>query len=264
MPAVRWETLRREAQALAAHAHDPAAFDAAWGEVLERYADRTFRPGREAEVPRLPGYHLPPALLLGLWQGLRAHLNSRPALALPLAEALWARPDLESRLMAARLLGLASVQPPEPVLRRFWDWLAAAPTPDVAAALLEHGTVRLVEEASRPYLEAVGNMLAGEADAALGLRALIPLLEAPQFENLPRVLRFLAPLLSPPDPALRPELAAVLRVIARRWPEEALPFLRSLWRTHPDATLAWLLRRLLAVLPPETAQTLKALLAEGR
>ena len=262
MPAVRWETLQKEAQALAAHAHDPIAFAAAWGEVLERYADRTFRPGQAVDAPRLPGHHLPPAVLQGLWQGLRVHLEGRPALAL--AEALWARPDLESHLMAARVLGLAAVQPPEPVLRRLWSWLATAPDPVVAAVLVEHSTARLVEEAPRAYLDAVGERLGNEGSVAVGLRALIPLLEAPHFENLPRVLRFLAPLLAPPDPALRPELAATLRVIARRWPEEAVPFLRSAWRAHPDATLAWLLRRLLSVLPLEAAESLKALLAENR
>ncbi len=264
MPAVRWETLRQEAQALAAHAHAPAAFAEAWEEVLTRYADRTFRRGQAVGVPRLPSYHLPPAVLMGLWQGLRGHLESRPALVLPLAEALWARPDLESRLMAARLLGLAAVQPPEPVLQRFWHWLAAAPDPAIAAALLEHGTARLVAEAPRAYLDALGEMLGRKDGVVLGLQALVPLLEAPRFENLPRVLRFLAPLLSPPDPALRPELAAVLRAMARRWPEETTPFLRSLWRAHPDATLAWLLRRLLSVLPPEAAQSLKVTLADYR
>ncbi|HFC08309.1 MAG TPA: hypothetical protein ENJ54_00400 [Chloroflexi bacterium] len=264
MPAVRWETLRQEAQALAAHAHAPAAFAETWGEVLRRYADRTFRPGQAVGAPRLPSYHLPPAVLMGLWQGLRGHLESRPALVLPLAEALWARPDLESHWMAARLLGLAAVQPPEPVLQRFWRWLAAAPDPAIATALLEYGTARLVAEAPQAYLDAVGAMLGQEDGVALGLRALVPLLGAPHFENLPRVLRFVAPLLSPPDPALRPELAAVLRVMARRWPEEVTPFLRSLWRAYPDATLAWLLRRLLSVLPPEAAQSLKAMLAEHR
>ena len=264
MPAVRWETLRQEAQALAAHAHAPAAFAEAWGEVLERYADRTFRPGQAVGAPRLPSYHLPPAVLLGLWQGLRAHLESRPALALPLAEALWARPDLESRLMAARLLGLAGVQPTDAVLQRFWRWLAEAPDPAIADALLTYGTVRLVNEAPQAYLEAVGEMLRQEDGAALALRALTPLLEALHFENLPRVLRFVGPLLTPPDPALRPELAAVLRVMARRWPEEVTPFLRSLWSAHPDATLAWLLRRLLSVLPAEAAESLKAMLAGHR
>jgi len=264
MPAVRWETLRQEAQALAARAHEPAAFAEAWGEVLVRYADRTFRPGQAVGAPRLPSYHLPPAVLMGLWQGLRGHLESRPALVLPLAEALWARPDLESRWMAARLLGLAAVQPPEPVLQRFWRWLAAAPDPAIAAALLEFGTARLVAETPQVYLDAVGERLGQENGAALGLQALVPLLEAPHFENLPRVLRFVAPLLSPPDPALRPELAAVLRVMARRWPEEMTPFLRSAWRAHPNTTLAWLLRRTLSVLPPEAAQSLKNLMAEGR
>ncbi len=264
MPAVRWETLQKEAQALAACAHDPVAFAAAWGDVLERHTDRTFRPGQAVAQPQMPSRHLPPAVMVGLWQGLRAHLASRPEQVLPLAEALWERPDLESHLMAARLLGLATVQPPEPVLRRFWAWLAAASDSAVVEALLAHGAERLVNEAPRAYLDAVGEKLQQPDQAVWGLRALVPLLEASQFENLPRVLRFLAPLLSPPDPALRPELAAVLRIMARRWPEELAPFLRAQWRAHPVEALAWLFRRILPLFPPETAQSLRDLLNSPR
>ncbi len=260
MPAVRWETLRQEAQALAARAHEPAAFAEAWGEVLERYADRTFRPGQAVGAPRLPSYHLPPAVLLGLWQGLRAHLESRPALALPLAEALWARPDLESRLLAARLLGLTPPDPPEPVLARLWTWLQASPAPEVTNALFQFGTVRLVAEAPQAYLDAAAQTLTEPNRAALGLRALIPLVQTPKFENLPRVLKHLTPLLTPPEAELRPELVALLRALVTRWPEEMLPYLRSMWHTSPSPLLAWLIRRVLPLFPSEQAANLQALL----
>ncbi len=260
MPAVRWEAIRQEAQALVAHSGDPEAFVAAWEALLTRHADRTFRRGQAVVQPRLPTYHLPPAVLAAVWQVLRGHLAARPSLVLPLADRLWARPDLESRLLAARLLGLAETTPPEPLLQRFWAWLEAAPAPEVAEALLQFGTARLVHEAPAAYLNAAAQALADPKRAGLGLKALLPLVQAPKFENLPRVLKLLTPLLTPPDAELRPELTAVLQALVSRWPEEMLPYLRSTWHTSPSPLLAWLIRRVLPRFSPEQAQSLQQLL----
>ncbi len=260
MPAVRWEAIRQEAQALAARSGDPEAFAAAWEDLLNRHADRTFRPGQAVSPVRMPTYHLPPSVLTAVWQGLRGHLESRPALVLPLADRLWARPDLESRLLAARLLGLAPTDPPEPPLERLWAWLQASPAPEVTDALLQFGTIRLVTEAPQAYLDAAAQALTEPDRAALGLRALIPLVQAPKFENLPRVLKHLTPLLTPPEADLRPELVTLLRALVIRWPEEMLPYLRSVWHTSPSPLLAWLIRRVLPLFPPEQAANLQALL----
>ena len=260
MPAVRWETLRQEAQALAAAAEHPDDFLRMWGELLERYADRTFRPGQTSNAPRLPAHHWPPAVLPTLWHTLRGHLEHRPQLALPLADALWEQRVLESRLLAARLLGIVPADIPDAPLARLRAWLLTAEEPAVIEALLQLGTQRLIREAPGAYLDAVEAMLQAPEQQALGLRALVPLLKTPTFENFPRVQRMLRPKLAPPEETLRPELAVVLQTAARRWPEETTPFLRSLWLTQPTPALAWLIRRVLPVLPDENAVALRSVL----
>ncbi len=260
MPAVRWETLRQEAQALAASTGQPEAFLAQWEHLLSRYADRTRRHGQGVSPLRIPAYHLAPAVLATVWQGLRLHLENRPDLVFPLADALWARPDLESHLLAARLLGIAPVTPPNEALHRLQDWLSYAPDPAVTQALLRHATLRLAAEAPQAYLRAVADGLALAETTPLALQMLVPLLQNPDFENLPAVLRYLTPLLTPPNKAWHPELTAVLRAMARRWPEEITPYLRNLWQSTPSDNLAWLIRRVLAWLPPAQAASLRDLL----
>ncbi len=260
MPTVHWEDIRREAQRLAASSGEPQAFLQQWEALLDRYANRVFRPGQSLPPDTLPTYHIPPAVLSAVWQALRAHLHTREPLVLPLADALWAHPARESRQLAARLLGIAPVQPIAPVMARLWQWLETAPTPDLQRELLQHGTLRLVAEAPKAYLDAIVEALATPPRARLGLAALPPLLASPAFENLPRVFRWLTPLLEAPDPDLRPELAAVLRAAASRWPEETVPYVRALWHSHPSPTLAWLIRRLLPGLPAELAQSLQTAL----
>jgi len=260
MPAVRWETLRQEAQALAASTGQPEAFLAQWETLLKRYADRTRRRGQGVSPLRIPAYHLAPAVLATVWQGLRLHLESRPDLVFPLADALWARPDLESRLLAARLLGMAPLTSPDKVLHRLQDWLAHAPDPTLIRALLQHATLRLTTEMPQAYLNALAKALALPETTPLALQMLVPLLQNPTFENLPTVLRHLTPLLTPPNKAWHPELAAVLQAMVQRWPEEAAPYLRGLWQSTPSDSLAWLIRRILPLLPTAHATTLRALL----
>jgi len=257
MPTVRWEDIRREAQALAASCGEPADFLTQWEALLERHANPRFRTSQVTSPGTLPAYHTPPAVLTAVWQALRAHLQPREHLILPLADALWEHATLESRQLAGRLLGMASVTPSEPVLTRLWHWLSATPDPGLQQDLLQHATRRLVSEAPVNYLEALALSIEDRQRTRISLAALTPLLESPTFENLPRVFRLLAPLLETPDPDLRPELTAVLRAAARRWPEETMPYLRSLWHNYPHPTLAWLIRRVLPSLPPEHARALQ-------
>ena len=257
MPAVHWETILQEAQALAASSGEPQAFLAQWEALLARYANRTLRPSQTAPPSPLPAYHIAPAVFGAVWQALRAHLLLRSEAVLPLADALWGHSALESRLLAARLLGIAP--PDEEALQRFWAWLESAPPP-VQQALLQHSTARLIAEAPQAYLDALAVRLAEPAQARLGLLALPPLLAEPTFENLPRVFRLVTPLLEIPHPDLRPELAAVLQAAARRWPEETAPYLRGLWLAQPHDTLAWLIRRALPAFPPEQSAALRAML----
>jgi len=260
MPTVRWEDIRREAQALAASSGDPADFLPQWEALLERHANRRFRPGQSLPPSTLPAYHTPPAVLTAVWQALRAHLQMREHLILPLADALWEHNILESRQLASRLLGLAPVVPETPVITRLWDWLASTTDITLQQELLQHGTRRLVSEAPQAYLEAVRQAVAQPQRVRLGLAALPPLLASPAFQNLPRVFRLLTPLLEAPDPDLRPELVAVLLAAARRWPEETTPYLRSLWHNYPHPILAWLIRRVLPALPDEHASALQEIL----
>ncbi len=263
MPAVRWEVIRQEAQRLATLAGTPPAFAAGWEALVERYADRNYRRGQDVPPPRLPMRRLPPAVLSAVWQTLRGHLLLRPEFVLPLADHLWPRGDWESRLLAARLLGLAPVTPPQPVFQRLMAWLQVTSDPPLLDALLQEGTARLLEEAPAAYLDAVQAALREPRQSVYGLQLLQPALEKPTFHNAPRVFNALEPLLTPPEKGHRPYLAAALRVLARRWPQETAPFLRSLWLAHPSAELAWLIRRALPHFPAAQRQRLRDVLGEG-
>ena len=255
MPAVRLVTLRREMTPLWGLLDDPAAFAQHLRHLFSRYANPTYRAGQAVASSLLPAYHLPPAAFNGIWQGLRQQVSRRPERALPLAQALWNEAHLEPRLLAARLLGLAP--PEEAVLAQFWSWLAAASDPQVQRALLEHGSARLVAEAADAFLQHVAQILPQPGPLRrLALQALVALVNHPSFENAPPLYRALRPVLLDLDPDERPEATALLQALARRWPQEVNAYLRRVWgeaASRPGAaTLAWVIRRVLPYLPPES------------
>ncbi len=243
MPALKLETLRREAQALAALAEDPAAFVSRWQEMGEEYADRTRRAGQAVKRPTLPVLHLPKALMNAVEQAVRGRLAAEPELALPLADALWEQENWESRLLAAKILGFAPPQAADEVFERLWRWAETAATPELREAVINHGSARLAAEAPTAYLNALLPHLRNRETAALALQALLPLLNSPRFVSTPPVFDALLPLITPPPPELRPELAAVLRALARRWPRETAPFLQTALSLAPGPQLDWLVRR---------------------
>jgi hypothetical protein len=89
-----------------------------------------------------------------------------------------------------------------------------------------------------------------------GLRAMVPLLSDPEFENLPVVLRLLIPLIRVPPTELRLDLVAVLRALVHRFPQEAGYILRqNLSADYPDT--AWLARQVLNDFPMEIQNSLR-------
>jgi len=243
MPAVKLETLRREAQELAALAEDPATFVARWQKIAEIYADRTRRVGQAVKRPSLPMLHLPKALMNAVEQVLRARLTAAPELALPLADALWEQENWEARLLAAKILGIAPPQAADEVFERLWRWAESAATPELREAVINYSSARLTAEAPSAYLNALLPHLRNRKTAALALQALLPLLNSPRFVSTPPVFDALLPLITPPPPELRPELTAVLRALARRWPRETAPFLQTARSLAPGPQLEWLVRR---------------------
>jgi hypothetical protein len=95
------------------------------------------------------------------------------------------------------------------------------------------------------------------------LRALLPLVENPQFENLPVFFRLVQPLACNVPPGLKPDLLDVLTALAHRSPNETAYFLRQTL-IYPDAPdIAWLIRQLLNEFPPEQQEMLHNVVKEA-
>lgn len=250
MPAIRLTEFRSALGAALARIEDADQCAQALSDLMAHYGTPLYRSGQRV----LPAYHLPPAAFNLIWQSLRQAVLKRPAVALPLAQALWQDPHLEARRLAARLLGLAP--PDEAAHALFWAWLAETQAPGLQQALLTQGTRRLVQETPEVFFVQAAQRLQHPGPERLGaLRALTALVASPTFENAPALYGALQRALLHLTREERPEAAQLLQALAQRWPQETSPFLWRVWNEgaarETAPLLAWVIRRVIPRLPPE-------------
>jgi DNA alkylation repair enzyme len=263
MPAIQPARLRQQAALLAQSFNQPDVFIRSLHHLLESYADNARRPGQGGETPPLiEAYYVRPPVLRQLLVELNPYAQKEPDTAIVLAKALWQQPYLEFRQLAASLLGLVPVGDPRPIIALLESWLNTRPEDRLIEALLVQGMLSLRRDRQDVYLEVVSNWLKRPEVYAnqLGLRALVPLVQDPGFENIPSIFRIIQPFSRSLAGGLRPFMVAIMHALARRTPQETSYFLRYNLETPENPDSPWLARQTLPVLPVEMRVSLRAAL----
>lgn len=90
-----------------------------------------------------------------------------------------------------------------------------------------------------------------------GLRALIPLINEPGFENLPTIFRLVRPAIESASPSTQLDLLSCLRALEGVSLTETLHFLREVSSASQNPQMIRILRRMLPALPPELQEGLR-------
>ncbi len=261
MPAIQPAKLKREAVALAELYDQPTAFVRGLRALLDRYTDYTHRSGQAGEpFPLLPAYKTPPPVTKQVWVDLTRQVRLHPECVLPLCDALWAEPNFDLQLLAARLLGQVPIEPPGPVLDRLHAWVQAGLDRRLLDNLLVYGLEQFQLHAPHRVLDIVAGWLTSN-DLALqqaGLHALLTLSDYPGLENLPAVLKLITPYIRVAPSRLRPDILEVLKILARTSPSETAYLLRQNLTVPDNPDTAWIIRQVMDEFPQETQMGLKA------
>jgi hypothetical protein len=259
MPAIHPARMKIQVAQLGEKIRQPDVFVRALHNLLDFYADRTYRPGQSGEPPPLLAtYKTPPPVFRQIVRETASIAVVDPPAALALVDALWAEPIIEFRLLAIALIGKIPPIPHEPVLTRIKSWIASTPEDRLLDAILKQSLVHIRRECPKIYYQMIEEWLKADElfPRQTGLRAMVPLLSDPKFENLPAVFRLLTPLIRVPPSALRLDLVAVLHALVHRFPQEAGYILRqNLSTDHPDTV--WLTRQVLNDFPSEIQDNLR-------
>jgi hypothetical protein len=256
MPAIQLARLKLQAGRLRDVFSQPAAFARALRQVLESYADYTHRPGQSGEPPPIiHTYNVPAPVLRLILQEISPLARAEPAQAEALMDTLWEQENLECRMLAASLLGMAPVSPAGPVIERLEKWLPQAEE-RLVETLLDKGLARLRREDRAHFTGLVREWItsAGAQQQQLGLRALVYPIKEGSFEDLPVLFHMITPLVRSSSSTMRPSLVRLLAALARRSPRETAYLLKENL-DFPGAP--WLARHVIQEFPPEVQETLR-------
>jgi hypothetical protein len=262
MPAIDLARLRKQATRLADFFFLPDEFQKYLGEMLDFYVNHTLRTAQNvAPLSNLPTYRTPPLVLRAIQNELAPLASQHPAAALDLADRLWDMGYLETRLLAAFLLGQIPPQE-ERLLARLTAWSGQIRDPNVRAALLTTSLARLRKETPNQFFELVGEWLhpLRQRTWSNGIQALLPLITDPDFHNLPAIFTLIEPILAAAPTTLQNDLQELIVALYQASPNETIYFLQQILQNTTQPMTAITLRRILPSFPPELQSELRPLL----
>jgi hypothetical protein len=160
MPAIQPARLKKQVSDLAGKFRQPELFVRDLHTLLDLYTDHTHRSGQAGEPsPLIATYKAPPAVMRQVWHELLPLVKQQPTDVLPLCDALWAEPNYDLKLLAARLLGQVPVKPPKPVIDRLNSWVSQELDNQILDGVFEYGLARMQKEAFGILLELVSSWM---------------------------------------------------------------------------------------------------------
>ena len=266
MPAIDLARLKKQAAQLTDLFGRPDEFVRALHHMLDFYVNRTLRDG-EAVAPSsiLKTYRSSPAILKQIENELSPLVDSRPDQALDLADHLWDEGWLETRMLAASLLGRI---PPheERLLARLTAWASQVRDSSVRAILLTNSLARLRKETPERFLELVGEWLNPRRQRLWphGIQALIPLIRDPSYSNLPPIFEVLEEVVTAAPAVIQNEMIQLFDALYATSPTETIHFLEDILTNSENPMTVITFRRITPSLPSGLAESVRSLVKPRR
>jgi pimeloyl-ACP methyl ester carboxylesterase len=262
MPAIDLARLRKQANRLADFFFLPDEFMKHLREMLEYYVNHTLRT-KENVAPgsNLRTYRTPPAVLTQIENELRAMAEANPEFALELADILWDEGALETRLLAAFLLGRIPPQE-ERLLPRLAAWTQQIRDPDVRSALLSTSLTRMRKESSEQFLNLIREYLhpARMRTWTNGIQALLPMIADATIANLPTIFDIVEPIIEEAPSNLQNDLADLIVALYRASASETVFLLKHILTSTQNPMTVVTMRRIATSFPPPLQKELRDLL----
>ena len=261
MPAVDLARLRKQAARLADFFFVPEEFIRHLHGMLDSYVNYTVRkPPALAPGANLQTYRTPAVVVKQIEQELAsiAALPENSDAALDLADHLWDQEWLETRKLAAFLLG--SIPPREERLfARLTAWTRQLYDADLRAQLLDTSLSRLRKEAPEIFLALIGEWLRPQRTPLWpnGIQAVISAASDPDFTNLPPLMKVVEPIVEAAPAELQNEIEELILTLYAASPTETTYFVRQILTDSKDPRTATTFRRISPSLPAELREEVR-------
>jgi hypothetical protein len=260
MPAIDLARLKTQSAHLAENFGNHMAFLHEFHEFLEFYTNRTIRPSQIAKRLSLPTFNTPLPVLHQIEQELIPYADRFPHKGIILARELWKDGYLESRLLAAHLIGIMPPSEAMPLLTRLPEWLAQSSDKVMSKTLLTSPFNRIRKENLDAFFILLEEWLRSPLSSMQiwGMTALMPVLNDPSFYNLPSVFRILRPTIIAAGPLTQMELQKSITAMEKLSVNETIFYLREIITSNPPALFLRTFRRML----PAFSRKLQSALSE--
>ncbi len=261
MPAIDLARLRKQAARLAEFFFVPNEFIKNLHEMLDFYVNYSVRkPPVIAPGINLQTFRTPTVVVKQIEQELTVLVdNSNNAdAALDLADHLWDEEYLETRLLAAFVLGRIPPQEGR-LLARLTAWTQQVYEADLRAELLDKSLARMRKEAPEKFLELIGEWLQTERSSLWpnGIQAVISALADPDFVNLPPLLQVIEPVVQAAPAKLQLEIEELILALYKASPTETSYFIRQVLMNSENPMTAITFRRISPSLPTELKEEVR-------
>src|SRR5512140_2460067 len=238
MPAIDLSRMKKQAARLADCFVVPDEFIRHLHEMLDTYVNYTVRkPRAAAPGANLRTYRTPAVVVRQVEQelvGVATRAENADA-ALELADRLWDEEWLETRILAAFLLG--SMPPREDRLRaRLTAWTQQVFDADLRAELLNTSLARVRRETPDVFLGLVGEWLQPQRQAlwANGIQAVISAVSDPAYHNLPPLMKVIEPVMEAAPAKLQTEIEELILALYAASPTETTYLIRQVLLDSKD------------------------------
>lgn len=263
MPSIDLARLRKQALRLADFFFAPEEFARNLSATLDTYVNYTARARRPASAgSNLPTHRTPGVVMRQIEQELApiAAASQNADAAIALADQLWDEGWLETRLLAAFILG--RISPEEaPLIARLTAWTAQVRDPGLSLQLLDAALVRMRTEAPDMFLQMLAEWLRPErprlwSDA---IRAAISAARDPRFGNLPALLAALQPIVRAAPALIQLDLEELILALYELSPTETTYFIRQVLSTADDPLTVVAFRRMSPSFPQQLREDIQEL-----
>ncbi len=261
MPAIDLSRMRKQAARLSDFFFVPDEFIKHLHEMLDAYVNYTVRK-QHAAAPgaNLRAYRTPAVIVKQIEQelSLRAADPVNADAALELADRLWDEEWLETRILAAFLLG--SIPPQEErLLARLTAWAQQLYDADLRAELLDTSLTRLRREAPDMFLSLIGEWLQPQRQVlwANGIQAIIAAAADSQYRNLPPLMQVIEPVVMSAPAKLQNDIESLILALYAASPTETSYFVRQVLMDTDDPMTAITFRRIAPSLPRELQEEIR-------
>jgi len=267
VPAIYPERLRTQTANLSELYDQPARFTHSLIDLLELYSNRTHRAGQAGEPPPLlRTYNVPKPVIRQLMIELQPLANEYPEETIRLVDALWAEESLETRHIAAFLLGSVPPDRPEIILEIITAWLTPELEERLISLILRLTLTRVLKENPAALLTKIDGWLGSDklTEQQIGLKALRSVLMSRESQDFPLFIQIITPYTRKAPLQIRSDILDVLEALAIRSPKETAYLLRQSLNTPNNPDTALLIRKLLPVFPTDLQESLRQALREVR